>query len=1006
MANYHLRAKVLQRGKGASAVAAAAYRHAVRLADERQGVLHDYRRKRGVLHSELVIPASAKGWTPTREELWNAVEAKNKREDAVLARELEIALPVELSADARRDAIREIARYVADRYSVAVDAAIHAPNPKGDDRNYHAHLMLTANRVDGARFGNKVRELDFIAMRMQPGGKDALNEVDHLRRIWADIANAALEKAGLDIRIDHRSNEARGMDAEPTQHVGVHATSIDRKFADGEADAPSARGALNDNIRVRNAERAKLKEEHAQITAEIIDLDAEREKRQNGDAEAKARDPLAIMDALTERRATFTRRELSRHLSDFIPDMQERIALTNEILARPEIVPLREDEDAPVSRYTTRAVLDGEQQILTAAECMNRDKSHGITARGLADMLDVHSQLDDEQRAAVAHATAPGRIVLIAGEAGTGKSTTLAAIRDAYDAEGYRVMGLSWTNAVVQDMKAGGFDNASTVAAELMRLDNGRSEWNPRTVIMVDEAAMLSTKHLARLMQKADASGAKLILAGDDKQLASIERGGMFGALRAAHGAAELHNVYRVADADQKLAFNAMHEGDFRAALEIYDRRGAIHWNQTPDDSRAALVAQWASDTAAAPGKTRFIFAYTNAEVDALNRDARAIRKERGELGEDHTLKTKDGLREFATGDRVQFVGSAATRERREAGLFNGAVGTLEAIDGRRVTVRLDGPKDAPPRSVSFTVGPDAKAGEFDALRHGYAGTIYKGQGKTLDQSYVLHSDNWRSATSYVALSRHRDSVTLFAAEKAAPWIMAEGGVDRLTDAQRESAARSYAAWAEAKPRLAARHGFADYVGYVQAQWQDEKDLRRLDRMARQMGRVEEIRAASQFVEGERPEPEQAAPLSFAEQIDAHAAALGAARGMAQADPAELAAAQNLLADLDAKAKAAAPGSKEQQRALTQSRNVERDLLRLQGKLPGEDSEAECEVKKADWAQAFEATLSEALDNAASYSDRLQIRAEFSRLAHAHDEQQDDDKGRFRTREPDRGRTR
>ena len=200
--------------------------------------------------------------------------------------------------------------------------------------------------------------------------------------------------------------------------------------------------------------------------------------------------------------------------------------------------------------------------------------------------------------------------------------------------------------------------------------------------------------------------------------------------------------------------------------------------------------------------------------------------------------------------------------------------------------------------------------------------------------------------------------------------------------------------------------------------------MRRLDRMARQMGRVEEIRAASQFVQGARPEPaspapsfaapaapgsepeEEAAPLSLAEQIDARAAALGAARGMAEADPDELAAVQNLLADLDAKAKTAAPGSKEQQRALAQSHNVERELLRLQGQLPGDDSEAELEAKKADWAQAFDATLSEALDKAASYGDRLQIRAEFSRLAHQHDEQQDDDKGRFRTREPDRGRTR
>lgn len=129
--------------------------------------------------------------------------------------------------------------------------------------------------------------------------------------------------------------------------------------------------------------------------------------------------------------------------------------------------------------------------------------------------------------------------------------------------------------------------------------------------------------------------------------------------------------------------------------------------------------------------------------------------------------------------------------------------------------------------------------------------------------------------------------------------------------------------------------------------------------------------------------------MSFAEQIAARAAALGAARGMAEAD-------------LDAKARAAAPGSKEQQRALTQSRNVERELLHMQG----DDNEAEREAKQADWQQAFEAIQSEALAKAGSYEDMTDIRAEFSRLKHAHDEQPDDDKGRFRAREPDRGRTR
>ena len=431
---------------------------------------------------------------------------------------------------------------------------------------------------------------------------------------------------------------------------------------------------------------------------------------------------------------------------------------------------------------------------------------------------------------------------------------------------------MSWKNDVVQDMRREGFDQASTIAAELMRQASGRKTWNRRTVLMIDEAGMISTKHFAALMTKADAAGAKVILAGDAKQLGSIEHGGMFAELQRTHGAAELKTVRRVKDVEQQGAFNAMHRGDFRAALETFDRRGAIHWNETPEATRAALVAKWAEDTAADPGKSRFVFAYTNAEVRELNAELRAIRRARGELGEDHALKTKEGDATFAAGDRVQFTGNAATQARRDEGLYNGAAGTVATIDGETMTVALDGAmgaKGAAPSVVSFKVGADAKADEFDAIRHGYAGTIYKGQGKTLDQTYLLHSDQWRSASSYVALSRHRENVALFASRKATPWIMAEGGLAGLNAKQRDSAAQSFAAWQEARPELAAKYGFADYVGYVQTQWADEKRLDPLDRLARQMSRSEENRAASHFVEGakERPDAGRRPPLSIVAAI-------------------------------------------------------------------------------------------------------------------------------------------
>jgi Ti-type conjugative transfer relaxase TraA len=1032
VASHHLCAKVISRGEGRSACAAAAYRHGAKIEDARQGLTFDFTRKRGVLYSELVMPASAEGWTPTRAALWNAAEKANGLAKAVIAREFELALPHELSLELQKVLLLKFARFIADENNVACDVALHAPHRDGDQRNFHAHFMVTAKQIKGDRLTTKALGLDPISVQRMEGVDNA---AERYHEIWATMTNEALAAAGIDARVDHRSFKDRGIDDEPTQHVGVTATGIDRKFANGEAPAPSARGAINEEIRARNAERAALKLEHAQITAEIIDLDAERQKREDA---AAARDPGKLLDKLTRNNATFTRRELNRAAEKGFDNVKERSDFVAEILARAEIIPLREKGSDSVSRYTTRAVIEQEASALKDARTMAGDRSYsGITADGLRRTLADNAHLDAEQRAAVLHATGPGRFALIAGEAGTGKSTTFAAIREGLEAEGYRVIGQSHTNKVVQAMRADGFDHAATVTGELMRLDNGRGDpWNSRTVIMVDEFAQLSTAQEAGLFSHAARSGAKIIGAGDDKQFASIERGGLFNVLKAEHGAAELHSIYRVKDAEQKAAFNAMHEGDFKTGLGIFDRQGAIQWAKGQEESRAGLVRQWADDSAAEPGKRRFIIAYTNREVDELNAAARAARKERGQLGEDVILQTKDGPQSFATGDQIILTANARSKAQKEAGLFNNSMGTIAAIkeDGRGhvLTIRLDAKtRDEKPRDVSFRVGEDAGASEFNAIKHGYAGTTYKSQGDTIAQTYVLHSDQWRSAGGYVALTRQSERVMMFAAEQPSVWMMAQGGVLQLDAKQLASAGKSYAAWAEAKPSLAARHGFADYVGYVQSQWQDEKDLRRLDRMAAQMGRVEEKRAAHAFEQGFAPRPQEppaaslpdafreaadahilsrvsvipessATPLSFAEQIDARAAALGAARGMAEADADELAAVQKLLAELDAKAKSAAPGSKEQQRALTQSRNVERELLHMQG----DDNEAEREAKQADWQQAFEAVQSDALAKAGSYEEKMDIGAEFSRLWHEHDEQQDDDKGRVRTRDPDRGRLR
>jgi hypothetical protein len=167
------------------------------------------------------------------------------------------------------------------------------------------------------------------------------------------------------------------------------------------------------------------------------------------------------------------------------------------------------------------------------------------------------------------------------------------------------------------------------------------------------------------------------------------------------------------------------------------------------------LVAQWAKDSAADPSKSRFVLAYTNVDVDRLNADIRAVRKERGELGENHSFQTKHGRADFAERDRIQITGTDKAK-----GLNNGTAGTIESIEGDKIAVLLDGRRGD--KRIEF----DAK--EFKDFRHGYAGTIYKVQGSNLDQTYLYHSEHWRSAASYVAWTRHKDKAELFASHDVA----------------------------------------------------------------------------------------------------------------------------------------------------------------------------------------------------------------------------------------------
>ena len=468
------------------------------------------------------------------------------------------------------------------------------------------------------------------------------------------------------------------------------------------------------------------------------------------------RDASAVLELMTRQRATFTARDLHRVLRKQIKEDFERAQFAARIFRHVEIVALSDEADGAITRYTTRTVLEAEGHVLRAAQGLDRNGGHRLSDAACGAVLgsDRFSAVTREQARAVRHATEARGLALIDGQAGTGKSYTMAAIREAYEVGGYRVVGLAPTNAVAQDMLGDGFRHARTIHSELFALNNGRTTWSRRTVVMVDEAAMVDTKLMAMLAAHAYDAGAKLILVGDDRQLSSIDRGGMFSALKDRYGAASLTEVRRQLKKDDRRATEMMAEGNFHDALAGYAARGHIHWAGTPEGARAALVRRWEADSAADPGKTRFVFAYTNVDVDELNRDLRRVRQARGELGTSTSFETKHGRHDFAEGDRVQFTGTDKTLN-----IYNGNAGVIRRIEGSRIVVCLDG-KDGP--LLAFD------AATFSDFRHGYAGTIYKGQGRTIDQTYLHHSAHWRRAASYVALSRHREKAELFVARQTA----------------------------------------------------------------------------------------------------------------------------------------------------------------------------------------------------------------------------------------------
>lgn len=272
MAIYHFTVGIVQRSKGQSAVAKAAYNARAELNNENTGEAHDYTRASGLLFSGIFAPSNAPEWVHDREKLWSEVERRETRKNAQLARNIELSLPHELTDEQRERLLKDFVRENFVRLGMVADASIHAPDREGDERNHHAHILLTMREIGPDGFGAKMRELN------------SKEQLEKWRENWERTANRYLERHGHEARIDRRSLAAQGIDREPSKHLGPIASQLERE------GIKTDRGDINREIADSNEQREMLKEMAGSVERVLAQIEREEAARRDAAREKEERE--------------------------------------------------------------------------------------------------------------------------------------------------------------------------------------------------------------------------------------------------------------------------------------------------------------------------------------------------------------------------------------------------------------------------------------------------------------------------------------------------------------------------------------------------------------------------------------------------------------------------------------------------------------------------------------------------------------------------------------------
>ncbi|CAN7730505.1 Ti-type conjugative transfer relaxase TraA [Rhizobium leguminosarum] len=774
MAIMFVRAQVISRGAGRSIVSAAAYRHRARMMDEQAGSSFSYRGGASELvHEELALPDQTPDWmraaidgrtvAAASEALWNAVDAFEKRADAQLARELILALPEELTRVENIALVREFVRDNLTSKGMVADWVYH-----DKDGNPHIHLMTTLRPLTEEGFGRKKvavtgedgtplrvvtpdRPNGRIVYKLWAGDKETMKA---WKIAWAETANRHLALAGHEIRLDGRSYAEQGLDGIAQKHLGPEKAALSRRGAE---------------MYFAPADLARRQEMADRLHAE----------------------PELLLKQLGNERSTFDERDIAKALHRYVDDplvfanIRARLMASDDlIMLKPQQIDAETGKASEPAVFTTRDILRIEYDMARSAQVLSEGRAFAVPDRVVAAAirhvetqdLEKSLRLDAEQVDAVRHVTGDSGIAAVVGLAGAGKSTLLAAARVAWEHDGRRVIGAALAGKAAEGLEDSSGIQSRTLASWELIWVNGRDTLHRGDVLVIDEAGMVSSQQMARVLKIAEEAGTKVVLVGDAMQLQPIQAGAAFRAITERIGFAELAGVRRQREDWAREASQLFARGEVEKGLDAYAQQGHLVEAATRDeiigrivsdwtDARRALVRESAegANTTRLRGDELLVLAHTNQDVKRLNEALRSVMTDEGALGESRSFRTERGAREFAAGDRIIFLENARFLEPRAPRLGpqyvkNGMLGTVVSTGDKRgdtlLSVRLDNGRDVVISENSYR-----------NVDHGYAATIHKSQGATVERTFVLATGMMDQHLTYVSMTRHRDRADLYAAK-------------------------------------------------------------------------------------------------------------------------------------------------------------------------------------------------------------------------------------------------